>query len=146
MSSPVMMKIDCDYYCYPATGAVDWCPMRNETTATATEFKRMVTVTFLRQPYDPFRRDYFSPTWETKREPVLEMLLELPVGKHWEYLAEKMFHLTNAPEECLSEEDQEIMENVNYRGPCVSVGDVVRVEYGLVLEEFLCLPCGWEQK
>jgi hypothetical protein len=122
--------------------------MRNETTATATEteFKRMVTVTFLRQPYDAFHRFTTTPTWETKREQVLEMLLELPVGKHWEYLAEKMFHLTNAPEECLSDEDQEIMANANYRGPSVSVGDVVRVEYGLVLEEFLCLSYGWEQK
>lgn len=108
---------------------------------------RFFRVYFLRQVVNPLRHDNFTAKWDLKRETALELVVELPLGKHPEWLAEKMFHLTNAPVECLSEEDQELLEQTKpYNGPSLSVGDVVRVEYGLIMEEFLCLPCGWEQK
>jgi hypothetical protein len=105
-------------------------------------------VYFLRQEVNPFAPHRYVADWNLKRTIAFTLVLELPEGKPLEYLAEKMFHLTNAPVECLSEEDQAILgQKEAYKGPALSVGDVVAVESGDRLHKrFLCLPSGWEEK
>lgn len=66
-----------------------------------------------------------------------------------EKAAEEAFHLTNAPEECLSEEHKNLLSKQNFKGPCLSVGDVVRVEPVLrgycLANYYLCKSFGWEK-
>ena len=57
-----------------------------------------------------------------------------------EGLAEQAFHITNAPTEFIPEELRFVREQ--YRGPSLSVGDVVVVDG----KEFLCAGCGWETR
>ena len=69
-----------------------------------------------------------------------------------EAAAEEAFELTNAPEDYLSEEQQEVVRQLNFQGPSLSVGDVVRVESCIrvpgdnnVPEYYLCLSAGWSK-
>lgn len=65
--------------------------------------------------------------------------------------AEEAFHLTNAPLELLSEEQKQILKEENFKGPSLSVGDIVRVESVIRLknnsfpEYYLCKSFGWEK-
>jgi hypothetical protein len=58
-------------------------------------------------------------------------LLSFLSKKSWEACAELAFHITNAPEECLSPAQQRMVRAIfkrnKYKGPSLSVGDVVRV-------------------
>ena len=51
--------------------------------------------------------------------------------------AELAFHLTNAPLEVLSDEEQKIIEK--YKGRSLSVGDIVKVND----TKYLCQMMGW---
>jgi len=63
-----------------------------------------------------------------------------------EAAAEECFHLTNAPEECLTDEQKELLKEQNFKGPSLSVGDIVRVEpFTRPSEYFLCKSFGWEK-
>lgn len=66
-----------------------------------------------------------------------------------EEAAEEAFHLTNAPEECLSEEHKGLLSEHRFKGPSLSVGDVVRVESVLrgycLADYYLCKSSGWEK-
>ena len=62
--------------------------------------------------------------------------------------AEEAFHLTNAPEECLSDEHKFLLKSLDFKGPSLSVGDMVRVApivYNGVSEYYLCKSQGWEK-
>lgn len=102
-------------------------------------------VYFLRQVVNPLApQRNFVGDWDLKRVIAFKASLEAPADGNLEALAEKVFHLTNAPEECLSEADQELVKG--YKGPSLSVGDVVVVNDNGVHHRFLCLPCGWERR
>jgi hypothetical protein len=68
-----------------------------------------------------------------------------------EKAAEEAFHLTNAPSDLLTEEQKQILKEENFKGPSLSVGDVVRVESVIRLntnsfpEYYLCKSFGWEK-
>lgn len=103
-------------------------------------------VYIMRQVFNPINpQRNFVGDWDLKRTIAFRTFLEVPKDGNLEALAEKMFHLTNAPLECLSDEEQALMKN--YSGASLSVGDVVvvRDENG-VHHKFLCLPCGWEKE
>jgi hypothetical protein len=66
-----------------------------------------------------------------------------------EKAAEEAFELTNAPQDYLSEQHQELLKALDFKGPSLSVGDIVRVEpivRGSSLPEYyLCKSFGWEK-
>lgn len=67
-----------------------------------------------------------------------------------EAAAEEAFHLTNAPTECLTESQQEMLRILDFKGPSLSVGDIVRVEdypkkHSTPAEYYLCKSFGWEK-
>ena len=68
-----------------------------------------------------------------------------PVNNAWEALAEEAFHITNAPEELLSEPQKE-WERIHRKNlaPSLSVGDVVQVTHEFNTEFYLCRSSGWE--
>jgi hypothetical protein len=67
-----------------------------------------------------------------------------------ERAAEEAFHLTNAPDECLSDDQRELLASLDFKGPSLSVGDVVRVAPYInkdkeLPEYYLCKSYGWEK-
>jgi hypothetical protein len=68
-----------------------------------------------------------------------------------EEAAEEAFHLTNAPESLLTDDQKEILSEQNFKGPSLSTGDIVRVESVVRLrnnafpEYYLCKSYGWEK-
>ena len=63
-----------------------------------------------------------------------------------EAAAEECYHLTNAPSELLSEEQQSILNEQHFKGPSLSVGDIVRVQPLTNHNQyFLCKSFGWEK-
>jgi len=85
--------------------------------------------------------------WFMNREPGMSYYTDLS----GEQAAEEAFHLTNAPSELLTEEQKQILKNENFKGPSLSVGDVIRVESVLRMnknslpEYYLCKSFGWEK-
>jgi len=68
-----------------------------------------------------------------------------------EEAAEEAFELTNAPEDYLTEEQQQILEEQSFKGPSTSVGDIIKVEpivrgtKAKLSEYYLCKSRGWEK-
>lgn len=63
-----------------------------------------------------------------------------------EAAAEECYHLTNAPTELLSDEQQLILSEQHFKGPSLSVGDIVRVQpLTKPTQYFLCKSFGWEK-
>lgn len=63
-----------------------------------------------------------------------------------EAAAEECFHITNAPEECLTDNQKEILTEADFKGPALSVGDIVKVQpLTKPNEYFLCKSYGWEK-
>lgn len=67
-----------------------------------------------------------------------------------EEAAEEAFHITNAPEEVLTDEQKSLLKDLNFKGPSLSVGDVVRVEpyikkHSTPAEYYMCKSFGWEK-
>ena len=68
-----------------------------------------------------------------------------------EKAAELAFHLTNAPEEILEEDQKRLLKRLEFQGPSLSVGDIVRVAPYLqnansaLPEYYLCKSFGWEK-
>ncbi len=65
-----------------------------------------------------------------------------------EKAAEEAFVITNAPEEILNKNQKKILKENNFKGPSLSVGDVVRVFSKLeknLPEYYLCKSFGWEK-
>ena len=62
--------------------------------------------------------------------------------------AEEAFVITNAPEEVLTKSQKQILKENNFKGPSLSVGDVVRISSKLdrdLPEYYLCKSFGWEK-
>ena len=65
-----------------------------------------------------------------------------------EEAAEEAFHLTNAPDELLEEDQKAFLKELDFRGPSLSVGDVVRVAPVVdkkFSEYYICKSFGWEK-
>ena len=65
-----------------------------------------------------------------------------------EEAAEEAFHLTNAPDEWLEESQKEMLALLDFKGPSLSVGDVVRVAPVVdkkFPEYYMCKSFGWEK-
>jgi len=74
--------------------------------------------------------------WTLPRKFVLEY-----TSKHLgEEAAEEAYHIFNAPEEMLDEDERLVVQQ--YRGHSLSVGDVVQVD-GI---EYLCAGSGWQTR
>ena len=90
-------------------------------------------------------RNWFSrEQWFVDREEKISYKSAL-TGKE---AAEEVFHLTNAPEEMLDENQKNLLKKLNFKGPSLSVGDIVRVEPIVrtsLPEYYLCKSVGWEK-
>ena len=107
----------------------------------------LAQITLLQQTYNlhSSRRTEESP-WMIQRRTTSTFILPVkPVNNAWEALAEEAFHITNAPEELLSEPQKE-WERIHRknRAPSLSVGDVVQVTHPHGTEFYLCRSSGWE--
>lgn len=83
----------------------------------------------------------FTSSWAIRRNPTRFFSFQGELAP--EVAAERAFHVTNAPEECLyNAEDQTLARG--HRGPSLSVGDVVAVDK-LTGERvyLLCESHGW---
>jgi hypothetical protein len=96
----------------------------------------------------PWNSSYSSDReeWYKDRESGISYLSEL----RGEAAAEEAFHLTNAPTEYLTESQQEMLKALDFKGPSLSVGDIVRVEqypkqHSTPAEYYLCKSFGWEK-
>lgn len=84
--------------------------------------------------------------WAIQRRITSTFIIPIrPVANAWEALAEEAFHITNAPEELLSEPQKE-WERIHHktRAGSLSVNDVVQVTHPHGTEFFLCRSSGWE--
>ena len=84
--------------------------------------------------------------WFVERELGLSYVSEL----EGEAAAEEAFHLTNAPVDYLTESQQELLSSLEFKGPSLSVGDIVRVEaypkkHSTPADYYLCKSFGWEK-
>ena len=61
--------------------------------------------------------------------------------------AEEAFHISNAPNELLTDKQKHIRQR--WKGRSLSVGDVVTVieqsDEQIVTQRYLCCACGWKQ-
>ena len=101
------------------------------------------SVTIYRLPWSvdhhKIREDWFQ-----ERQEVFHYRSELEGEK----AAEEAFHITNAPDECLTDDQKMIIEMNEFKGPSLSVGDVVRVksyQTDALPSYYLCKSFGWEK-
>lgn len=62
--------------------------------------------------------------------------------------AEEAFHLTNAPDECLTAKQKTLLRSLDFKGPSLSVGDIVKVTDVVKKKEsvyYMCKSFGWEK-
>ena len=102
-------------------------------------------ITVYRAPWNNIVRFDDRENWYIAREPGISYRSKL-IGEN---AAEEAFHLTNAPEDCLEDEHKEIIKEQQFKGPSMSVGDIVRVEPVVkgskMPEYYLCKSFGWEK-
>lgn len=100
-----------------------------------------------------FQRTYWSRLsseenpWAVQRRITSTFELDIrPTQTSWADVAEEVFHITNAPEELLSE-DQKALSEIHHknRASSLSVGDVVQVTHHHGTEFFLCQSSGWKK-
>ena len=101
----------------------------------------MITV---HRPFN--RRDQFAGDTDesTPRKAIYHLSSYHSVvdGLEGEKAAEKMFHIFNAPEECLKDDERVLAEDFRSKDNySLSVGDVVEVDG----EHFLCESFGWKK-
>ena len=97
----------------------------------------------------PWTAEYHKirENWFEDRDSHISLVCE-EVG---EKAAELAFHLTNAPEEYLNEDQKTFLKMIDFNGPSLSVGDIVRVAPYLqnsnsaLPEYYLCKSFGWEK-
>jgi hypothetical protein len=100
-------------------------------------------ITIYQQPWE-------SRNWDSREDWLVERLEGISYKSDLcgEAAAEQAFHLTNAPENCLNDEEKILFKSLNFKGPSLSVGDVVRVEPIVrtsLPEYYLCKSFGWEK-
>jgi hypothetical protein len=81
-------------------------------------------------------RFFFEADWCLPRKHVYTYMTDAKGSD----AAEQAFHIFNAPEDMLQEWQRFIAKG--YKGPSLSVGDVVEVDG----EEYLCCSVGWEKR
>lgn len=83
--------------------------------------------------------------WFQDRHEVFRYHSELEGEK----AAEEAFHITNAPDDCLTDEHKAVIKMNDFKGPSLSVGDVVRVKQytasNTLPDYYLCKSFGWEK-
>jgi len=107
----------------------------------------LAQVTLLQQTYNTHSSLQAECPWRIQRRITSTFVLEVkPVANAWEALAEDAFHITNAPEELLSDAQKgwETLHRINH-APSLSVGDVVQVTHPYGTEFYLCRSSGWEK-
>lgn len=101
-----------------------------------------------------YRRNWTAHTFKNREEWYVDRVktISYKTELEGEAAAEEAFHLTNAPKECLTEQQNELAKQLDFHGPSLSVGDVVRVEScirvpgdNLIPEYYLCKSFGWEK-
>ena len=100
-----------------------------------------------------FQRTYWSRLsseenpWAVQRRITSTFELDArPTQTSWADVAEEVFHITNAPEELLSEDQKALYEvHRSHRASSLSVGDVVQVTHHHGTEFFLCQSSGWKK-
>lgn len=100
-------------------------------------------VTIYRLPWTASSHE-LREQWFAERHEVFHYRSELEGEK----AAEEAFHITNAPDECLTDEQKAIIKINDFKGPSLSVGDIVRVktsEQGKLPSYYLCKSFGWEK-
>jgi hypothetical protein len=67
--------------------------------------------------------------------------------KTGEAAAEEAFHISNAPDELLTDKQKHIRQQ--WKGRSLSVGDIVSVadadDLNIVEKRYLCCSCGWKE-
>jgi hypothetical protein len=82
--------------------------------------------------------------WSWPRQRTSTFVLEnKPTQTSWQDVAEECFHITNAPEEMLSESQMQLAET--HKKASLSVGDIVQVTHPYGTEFFMCLSSGWKR-
>jgi hypothetical protein len=101
-------------------------------------------VTLFRLPWGAYSPSSLREEWFQGREEGMSYRSTLKGEK----AAEEAFHLTNAPEECLTKKQIAFLKEQNFKGPSLSVGDVVRVtdiiDYSKS-DYFVCKSFSWEK-
>ena len=75
-------------------------------------------------------------------------VFEFTTSKKGTKAAQEAFVITNAPEEILTKSQKQILKENNFKGPSLSVGDIVRISSKLTQdlpEYYLCKSHGWEK-
>ena len=102
------------------------------------------TVTIYRLPWS-VESHKIREEWFADRREVFLYHSELEGEK----AAEEAFHITNAPDECLTDDQKAIINMNDFYGPSLSVGDVVRVKptttNNTLPDYYLCKSFGWER-
>ena len=105
--------------------------------------KKYLVTLFRLQQTDSYFTD--REKWYVDRETGMSYYTNLA----GEEAAEEAFHLTNAPEECLEEDQKRLLKRLEFRGPSLSTGDIVRIESTIrgsaLAEYYLCKSRGWEK-
>lgn len=103
------------------------------------------TVSIYRLPWtaDSFK---IREEWYVDRQEVFVYHSELEGEK----AAEEAFHITNAPDECLNDNQKAILAMNDFKGSSLSVGDVVKVTTqprnpNELPKYYLCKSFGWEE-
>ena len=99
----------------------------------------MTTVRIFVQDYSITLRgakNFFEADWDLPRKHVYTYLTDAKGSD----AAEQAFHIFNAPEEMLQEWQKFVAQG--YKGPSLSVGDIVEVDG----EDYLCCSLGWKKR
>jgi hypothetical protein len=102
------------------------------------------TITLYRLPWSGLVNFERREEWYLDREEGMTYVSKLK----GEEAAEEAFHLTNAPDEYLEESQKEMLALLDFKGPSLSAGDVVRVAPVLndtFPEYYMCKSFGWEK-
>ena len=106
---------------------------------------KCTTVTIYKLTWDvnylEYRENWYHPRVES---------LSYQTNTIGENAAEEAFHITNAPDDYLEEYQKLLLEEIEFKGPAVSTGDVVRVDtlpkcQAQPAEYYLCKSVGWEK-
>lgn len=102
-------------------------------------------VTVYKLPWNELHFDQ-REEWFQDREQGISYTSKLSGEK----AAEEAFHLTNAPDDSLTESQKSLLKFLEFKGSSLSVGDVVRVEQYLgsrsvPAEYYMCKSFGWEK-
>lgn len=81
--------------------------------------------------------------WSWPRQRTSTFVLRDKPKTSWQDVAEECFHITNAPEEMLSESQMQLA--ASHKKASLSVGDIVQVTHPCGTEFFMCLSSGWKR-